>query len=364
MYLFNSLLKKPGKKKRFLLLLSALLFFNIFVFGTFYFSIKNNGNLAEVISKAKKDYGILPTPTPFLFQELTIPYLRKRSYESKLGELREIAKNGSYTSYLTSYTSDGLKINGLLTVPTGNKPIGGWPAIIFVHGYIPPTSYQTLENYSAYVDYLAKSGFVVFKIDLRGHAESEGEPGGAYYSSDYIIDVLNARSALQDWDFVKPSKIGLWGHSMAGNIVMRSLAASPTIPAVVIWAGAVYTYEDFGKFGIGDNSYRPPSELSESRKRRNKLFETYGQFDAKSQFWQQVAPTNYLSDIKGAVQLNHTTDDTVVNIGYSRNLNSILNKTSIEHEFNEYPSGGHNINGAVFNPAMQNTVEFFKKYLE
>lgn len=354
--------KKPDKRKKFLFLFLALLFFNLFVFGTFYFSIKNNGSLNEMASIANKNSGILPTPFPF--QELTIPYLRQRSYESKLLEMREVGRNASYTSYLTSYTSDGLKINGLLTVPIGNKAVGGWPAIIFVHGYIPPASYQTLVNYSAYVDYLAKNGFVVFKIDLRGHADSQGESGGAYYSSDYIIDVLNARSALQISDFVASSKIGLWGHSMAGNVVMRSLAASPLIPAVVIWAGAVYTYEDFQQYGIGDNSYRPPSEQSASRRKRNELFEAYGQFNPKSEFWKLVPATNYLSDIKGAVSLNHAVDDSVVEIGYSRNLKSLLDRTTIEHELNEYSSGGHNLSGATFNQAMQNTVEFFKKHLE
>ncbi len=362
--MFNALLKSSEKKKRFLLLLGALLFFNLFVFGTFYFAVKNNNSLSKIASKANEVSGILPTPTPFPFQEYTIPYLRLKNYESTLNDRKLAYEKGNYTVYLTSYTSDGLRINGLLTVPAGTKPVGGWPAIVFIHGYISPSQYQTLENYSAYVDYLSKNGFVVFKIDLRGHADSEGEAGGAYYSSDYITDVLNARSALQNSDFVDPGKIGLWGHSMAGNVVMRTLAANPSIPAVVIWAGAVYTYEDFQEFGIGDNSYRPPSELSESRKRRNKLFETYGQFNAKSEFWKLVPATNYLSDIKGAVSLNHAVDDTVVNIGYSRNLNSLLDKTSIEHELNEYPSGGHNISGVNFNQAMQNTVEFFKKYLE
>ena len=229
---------------------------------------------------------------------------------------------------------------------------------------LSPSSYQTLVNYSSYVDYFAKNGFVVFKIDLRGHAQSEGEPGGAYYSPDYIIDTLNAHSALANSDFVNPDKIGLWGHSMAGNVVSRALAAKPSIPAVVIWAGAVYTYEDFAEFSIQDNSYRPPSEQSESRRKRNELFEKYGQFDPNSDFWKKVPMTNYLDGIKGAIQLNHAVDDNVVEIGYSRNFNGILDKTSIPHELNEYPSGGHNLSGASFSQSMQKSVEFFNKYLK
>lgn len=303
------------------------------------------------------------TPAPMPFAELTIPYLRNREYKSKLGELEKVSENGNYISYLTSYDSDGLKINGLLTQPEGDTPAGGWSAVIFIHGYIPPTQYRTLENYSTYVDYLARNGLSVFKIDLRGHANSEGDPGGAYYSPDYIVDALNAYGALQDVSFVNPKKIGLWGHSMAGNVVFKSVVVQKNIPAVVIWAGAVYSYEDLQKYRIQDGSYQPPTQDSERQRKRSELFATHGQFDPKNAFWQQVVPTNFLSVVTTAIQINHVVNDDVVNIGYSRDLMTILDKTSIRHELKEYSSGGHNISGSAFNEAMQNTIEFFKKNL-
>lgn len=356
------ILNKTQKRKKILILLAALIGLNALVFAAFYYVIKNKPSSNEIINH--KPSIINPSPAPFPFQEMTIPYLRSRPYESSLGELNQATETSTYTGYLTSYDSDGFKVNGYLTVPKGDKPENGWPAIVFVHGFIPPSTYQTLSNYEDYVDYLARSGFVVFKIDLRGHGESEGEPGGAYYSSDYIIDVLNARAALQGLNFVNPDAIGLWGHSMAGNVVSRALAVRPEIPAIVIWAGAVYTYSDMQKYGISDNSYRPPADQSRTRQKRNDLIKKYGQFDPKSSFWKMVPMTNYLEGIKGAISLNHAVDDNVVDIDYSRNLNSLLDQTSIPHELNEYPSGGHNFTGASFNQAMQNTVDFFKKYLK
>jgi dipeptidyl aminopeptidase/acylaminoacyl peptidase len=138
---------------------------------------------------------------------------------------------------LTSYDSDGLRVNGLLTIPKGQGP---HPAIVFVHGYIAPTIYKTTERYQDYVDYLARNGFVVFKIDLRGNGESEGDPGGAYYSGDYVIDTLNAYVALQSAEFVDPARVGLWGHSMAGNVTFRALVAKKDIPAVSSGQGRLY----------------------------------------------------------------------------------------------------------------------------
>jgi uncharacterized protein len=302
------------------------------------------------------------SPSPF--QELTIPSLRKKSFQSQLTPLRQVSQNNEYTSYLTSYDSDGLNINGLLTIPAGTEPEGGWPAIVFIHGYIPPDEYRTQEKYVAYVNYLARNKFVVFKIDLRGHDKSEGEPGGAYYSADYVIDALNAYAALHTADFVHPDQIGLWGHSMAGNVVLRAVAAKPTIPAAVIWAGAGYTYADLQEYRIQDRSYQPPASTAPRQQRRQQLFNTFGQFDPTNQFWKQVVATNYLSDFTGAIQLHHAVNDQVVDVRYSRNLNQILDGTSIPHELHEYPQGGHNIEGTAFNTAMARTVNFFDQYLK
>lgn len=358
----NIPLTKSEKRRKIVILLTALIAINGFVFGAFYSAFKDKPKVFDRSDPVMVNDKI--SPTPFPFQEMTIPGLRAREYKSKLGELQQVSQNANYTSYLTSYDSDGFKVNGLLTVPAGEKPIGGWPAIVFVHGYIPPTIYTTLGNYSDYVDFLARNGYVVFKIDLRGHAESEGEPGGAYYSSDYIIDTLNARVALQETDFVDNDNVGLWGHSMAGNVVSRALAVKTDIPAIVIWGGAVYTYSDMSQYGIDDNSYRPPADQNRPRRKRDEMIEKYGTFDPSSAFWKQIPMTNYLDGINGAISLNHAVDDDVVNIGYSRDLNKLLNKTSIPHELNEYSGGGHNITGVYFTQAMQNTVKFFDKYLK
>lgn len=343
--------------KKVLIIIGLLIFV-----GIIFLIIKNLGYKTAINDIIQKTSEKISKPTPF--EEITIPYLRKKEYKSSLGELREVSQHSNYTSYLTSYTSDGLKINGLLTKPAGEMPKRGFPAIVFVHGYIAPTQYQTLEKYQDYVDFLAKNGFVIFKIDLRGHGDSEGEPGGGYFGADYVTDTLNAYSALETSDFVNKNEIGLWGHSMAGNIVLRSMAVKPTIPAVVIWAGAVYTYVDQREYGINDQSYRQPQAVTAIRSRRQELFNKVGSPSAQSEFWKLVAPTSFLNDLKGAIQVHHAVDDTVVDIRYSRNLNMLLDKTSVKHELFEYENGGHNLTGPSFVQAMQRTVEFFNNYLK
>src|SRR5213075_2420317 len=111
---------------------------------------------------------------------------------------------------VASYRSDGLKIFGLLTVPNGRKPAAGWPVIIFNHGYIPPSQYRTTERY------------VVFKPDYRGHGSSEGQPSSAYGSPGYTVDVLNAVTTLQRYPDADRNRIGMWGHSLGGNVTLRA----------------------------------------------------------------------------------------------------------------------------------------------
>ena len=345
-----------GKIKPVLIAGMMLLFGILFLVYTYVTSSISTKPLETVLDK-------LPSSVQGPYDDMTIPYLRSKKYDGKIIDMKQISSNQNYTSYMATYTSDGLKINGLLTVPNSEKPEKGYPAIVFIHGYIPPSIYQTLSNYASYVDYLARNGFVVFKIDLRGHADSEGEAAGAYYSGDYIVDALNAYNALQTYEKVNKNAVGIWGHSMGGNVTLRALAAKPDIPAAVIWGGAVYTYVDMQKYGIQDNSYRPPTDTNQRLRRRDQLFKAVGQFDPNSDFWKKVAATNYLNDLKGAIQLDHAVNDDVVNIEYSRGLNALLDKTNIPHELHEYPSGGHNISDPSFGPAMQNTVDFFKKYL-
>lgn len=295
------------------------------------------------------------------FSEMTIPYLRSREYQSSLDELRPYGSSDNFNTYLTSYNSDGLKVNGLLTIPKGEELEGGWPAVVFVHGYIAPTVYRTTEKYNDYVNYLARNGIVVFKIDLRGHGESEGEPGGSYYSGDYIVDTLNARAALQASDFVNPKAVGLWGHSMAGNVTFRSFVSARDIPALVVWGGAGYSYEDLLKYGIDDNSYRPPATNTQRQNRRAELRAKYGDFNKDSEFWSQVTPINYLTGVNGAIQVHHAVDDAVVSVAYARDLMQLLDSTDIPHELFEYPSGGHNLTGSSFSQAMARSVAFYKK---
>jgi dipeptidyl aminopeptidase/acylaminoacyl peptidase len=265
----------------------------------------------------------------------------------------------NYTRQVVSYLSDGLKIYALLTIPNGKAPPDGWPAIVFNHGYIPPSQYRTTERYVAYVDALARNGFVVIKPDYRGHGSSEGQSSGAYGSPAYTIDVLNALAAIAQYPGVDRARTGMWGHSMGGMITLRSMVINPDIKAGVIWGGVVGSYPDL--------LYRwrvtPPASLSTSATGwRQNFIGQYGTPDENPQFWNAISPDSYLADLSGPIQLHHARDDEEVPVAFSINLYARAQAEGALVELYQYDGDNHNISNN-FSLAMQRTIAFFKENL-
>ena len=162
------------------------LLFTLFILFFTYQALKNLSKTTNIKAVEQK--------TAIQTHPLTIESMRARKYDgSDLAIEEELASGSNYNRYIASYSSDGLKIYGLLTIPNEIPPDEGFPAIIFNHGYIPPEEYRSDERYEAYVDGFAKEGYVVFKSDYRGHGNSEGRPEGAYFSPAYTVDVLSLR---------------------------------------------------------------------------------------------------------------------------------------------------------------------------
>lgn len=296
---------------------------------------------------------------------LSIEYMMKQDYPgSELVIEQRLERGSNYNQFIASYKSEGLKIFGLLTIPNTQKPSSGFPVIIFNHGYIPPEEYKTTERYKAYVDVFARNGYIVFKPDFRGHGNSEGQPTGAYYSSGYTIDVLNAVSSLKKFKDADPERIGMWGHSMGGNITLRSIVISDDIKVAVIWAGVVGSYQDL--LERWRRTFWMPSrrEQSSARPTRQRFIETYGTPEENPEFWNAIDPTKFINQISTPLQLHHGTSDQSVPIEFSKNLAKLFQDHGKTVEFYEYQGGDHNLSGSHFALAAKRSLEFFDKFLK
>lgn len=300
---------------------------------------------------------------------LDIALMRTIQYPGSDITIEETLASGSnYSRYRASYISEGLKQYGLLTVPMGEMPKNGFPAIVFIHGYVPPEEYRTEERYIAYVDSLARAGYVVFKIDLRGHDQSEGQPTGAYFSPGYTVDALNAYASLERYDRVNKDRIGLWGHSMGGNITQRFIVTSQKPKAAVVWGAVISSYEDMYRewWGRRRTPTWQPSEREQITRRssRQQLTDRYGSPSARISFWASIDPFYFYKDIQTPLQIHHGTADETVPWQLSQLAADELKKQKKPHELYLYDGADHNISDPSFSLAMQRTIAYFDKYLK
>jgi uncharacterized protein len=293
---------------------------------------------------------------------LSITHLRQQDYSgSDIVIEQRLASGPNYHSYIASYYSEGLKQYGLLTVPSGATPAPGWPAIVFNHGYIPPRQYRTTERYTAYVDALARAGYIVFKPDYRGHGKSEGTAPGPYQSPAYTIDVLNAVASLKRFPQADPARIGMWGHSMGGWITLRAMVVSTDIKAGVIWGGVVVGYEELVWAG------RPGDRLSAdalhaARSKGLSLYTAHPLPPANPALWNDLSANYFLEDLAGPIQLHHAQGDPVVPVEFSELLHDQALAAGMPVSLYEYRGDNHNIS-RHFAEAMKRTIAFYDRWL-
>lgn len=301
-----------------------------------------------------------PTPTntvpPTPLHPRSIEVMRQQEYAGSDLVIEETLTPGAtYSRYLASYQSEGLKIYALLTIPAEISPETGWPGLVFNHGYIPPAQYRTGERYAAYVDAFARSGYVVLMPDYRGHGDSEGAPAAGYGATEYVIDVLNALGSLKKYPAVDQQRLGMWGHSLGGGLTLRAMVTVPDIKAGVIWAGVVGPYADI-------INHWTPSTHPAAQAWHNGLLNEYGAAADNTAFWDALSPNAYIATIS-PIQLHHGTADTHVPLAFSETLAGQLAAAGRNVEFYIYEGDDHNLSQNL-RVALDRSVAFFDQHVK
>lgn len=306
--------------------------------------------------------------TPDVFHPVQVEVMRDYKYPgSNITIVEELPPHYLYRIYLTYYLSQGNKIYSLLTVPTTLEPQGGWPVIIFNHGYIPPEEYKTTVNYISWQHEFASQGFVTFKPDYRGHGNSDGVEEGAFFSPGYTVDVLNSVASIKKLNYINNSKIGMFGHSMGGHLLLKSMVISNEIAAGVIWAGVTSSYTDiFSNWNKDWNIYYEDFADYDHKQdiEHDGVVNRLGQFAPNAYYWDSISSTSYLKYLSGPLQIHHGTSDEEVPYSFSENLTKYLDIAGKDYEFYKYEGADHNLSGSSFSLAMSRSVEFFNLHLK
>jgi len=151
-------------------------------------------------------------------------------------------------------------IAGTLNIPGGDKPDGGWPAVLFisgsgsqqrhgVQGAIDLGTWQIL-------DAIANAGFVVLRTDDRGVGKTPLGPKDIKPSeigyNDLVSDARHCLRFLQARSEVNKARVFLIGHSEGGLTAPILASEDTTIAGVITLAGMGRNLYDVTLDQIGD----------------------------------------------------------------------------------------------------------------
>ena len=286
----------------------------------------------------------LKTTQPTVPQSPTaIENMRNRSYAGSPITIEwTLSEEGSYSVYLISYKSDNLKIYGVMNIPSGNGP---FPVIILNHGYYVPSQYTSGDGTQNMAAILAQHGYLTLASDYRGYGTSDDvkTPRFPGHRPEYAIDVLNLIASVKTLKKADSRRIGIWGHSMGGEVSLRVAEVSNKLKAIVLWAPTSANASDNAQFyGRGHEPVDPKTQTALSL----------------------ASPMNYLQYITSPISLHQGLADTEVKPEWSKALNAALRKAGKSIEYFEYPGQDHNFRNLGWDTIAPRTVVFFDKYLK
>lgn len=323
-------------------------------------------SLLSAAACSSSDSAPLPPPK-------SIDELRAEERDVELALVREIDGGDGYNAFLFSYESAGLNVHAMVAVPDAPLPKSGFPALIANHGHHPdPPQYGITTDgrdwrpgdyYRRVPELFAAEGFMVVMPDFRGHNNSEGVEftEGMLESSYYTEDVLNLLAGIATLPLADPGKIFMWGHSMGGEVTLRTLLATDRVKAASMWSSVggdiwdqSYYYSRYEDPTAPDSSDTPKTVIE---RLRGRLAEFDGGFD-----YSTAEPLLYLDYLQTPIIIQHAVGDRGAAYKWSERLAKELYMRDKEYRFITYTGDEHFLSGEDLELAVERDVAFFSKF--
>lgn len=339
-------------------------------------AISGAGGMAQANAAAASGAGATAAPEPSVVgEEYFIDYLRLHppvGSDFTIGKV--LARTDAYNKFAITYRVDGIVVTGVMNVPRGPIPAGGFPTLILNHGLIRPEIYFSGRGSKREQDFFARHGYVTIHPDYRGYSSitslaadgfsAETETAAItwpWYGRDpafpehhdfyegYSKDVLALIDALkkQKPAIIDVGRIGMWGHSMGGGIAARVMVRTHDVRAFVLFAPISADAEDnFYEFTADEAAW---------------LHATYG--NAGDAAYRAISPITYFGDVSAPVQLHHGLTDTDVPPAFSQKMFTALIQNNKKAELFTYPGEKHEFIKA-WSLAAGRALQFFDKYVK
>ncbi|HCB01933.1 MAG TPA: peptidase [Anaerolineae bacterium] len=318
---------------------------------------------------------IHPTATaiPHLMYPYTIAGLRERNFTG--GEISLDVVMGltdTYTKYLISYPSDGLRITGILQIPQGEVP---FPVIIMNHGYVNRSEYTSGDGTDRASVYFVERGYITIASDFRSWGGSDVD--ASFFHTGLVTDVMNLISSLDSLPQADTTRIGMWGHSMGGGIATKILTLDSPIKAAVLYAPnsaddadliARWGYGCIGDIYAGEllQTCNSADVIPESLP--SEVIAAYVESATNPEMMREIAPIYFLDSVSVPIQIHIGSADGDY-IGstppeWSYKLNQTLIDAGKDVELFVYENERHSFVGDAWLLFMNRAVDFFDAHLK
>jgi len=317
------------------------------VFGAVFFS-RDNGDMLNPMGESLGED-----------QDKDKPY-DKYSFERLVTREDEVSQIDIQDSTF-SYLSEGKKITGAITLPTGPGPEGGWPVVLMLRGYADKEIYYTGYGTKNGAKYYSEHGYVTLAPDFLGYGGSDPEDedtlGARVRRPVAVLDLL---ASLESLEMIDTSRVYLWGHSNGGQIALsvleilgqrelRGRTPKYSLRAATLWAPVsrpfpysilYYTYDWDDR---GRALRRAVSEWEEDY-----LADDY-------------SVEHYWDWIRTPIQVHQGTADEAVPVNWSDELVETLEELNKEIEYYRYSGVDHNMRPS-WDTVVVRDVAWFGQY--
>ena len=204
----------------------------------------------------------------------------------------------SPVEFPTVAAKDGTTLYARIIKPPDFDPARKYPVLVDVYGGPQDQEVQDNWGYSDFLwlELMAEKGYIIFSLDNRG----SDRRGHAFETPVYhqlgkieLEDQLTGVKYLKSLPYVDGTRIGIWGWSYGGTMVLDALfnaadvfKAGVAVAPVADWRlyDTIYTERYMGRPQDNPDGYRDSSPVSQAAQLRAKLMVAHGTGDDNVHF--------------------------------------------------------------------------------
>lgn len=222
---------------------------------------------------------------------------------------------------------DGQKIPACVYKPSSPPPTDGYPALFIIHG---GPEMQWRPDFRADVQFLLSQGVMVIAPNVRGstgYGRTFHQLDDREKRMDSVADLRAIRLAIGGRDDVNANRIGVFGRSYGGFMVLSALTEDPDL-----WSLGV----DF--YGVGNFLTHLLATGPWGRQQR---VAEYGDPAVMREKLERFSPINRIGRIKAPLLIVHANRDPRVPMGQSEDVYSCLSGLGHDCEYLRIDHEGH-----------------------